>query len=104
MLLSEVDDHRAQIHGITTLAENDLSSFAASILNESPERVAAQLRAATPAVIAQYGEVAAVSGALFYETSRPTPGFTADLVGASLGDQLASALGWASSRLAHSLR
>lgn len=95
MLLSEVDDHRAQIHGITTLAENDLSSFATSILNEPPERVAMQLRAAAPAVISTYGEVAAVSGALFYETNRPKPGFTADLVGASIGDELTGALGWA---------
>lgn len=95
MLLSQVDDHRAQINGITTLAENDLTSYASTLMNEPPERVAAQLRAAGGAVIDQYGQVAAVSGALFYETQRPTPGFTADLVTPTIGDDVAAALGWA---------
>lgn len=95
MLLSAVDDHRAQIHGVTTLAEADIAGYASSILNEPSANVAAQLRVAAPAVISTYGEVAAVSGALFYETNRPKPGFTADLVGASIGEQLTAELGWA---------
>jgi hypothetical protein len=99
MLLSAVDEHRAQINGITTIAENDIASYAGTILNEAPEQVAAQLRIATPAVIQRYGDVAAVSGALFYETNRPAPGFTADITRAPLGDQLLGALGWAFSPL-----
>lgn len=95
MLLEQVSEHRATIEGITTLAQNDIGSYAQSILNESPERVAVQLRAATPAVISQYGEVAAVAGALFYETNRPAPGFTADLAPAPVGQKVASSLGWA---------
>jgi hypothetical protein len=95
MLLSEVDDHRALIHGITTLAETDLTSYAVTLMDESPDRVAAQLRAASGAVISSYGQVAATSGALFYETNRPAPGFTADLVAPTIGDDVASALGWA---------
>ncbi len=95
MLLSDVDEHRGLINGVTSLAEADLTGYARSILDESPERVAAQVRPAASAVIAQYGDVAAVSGALFYETNRPQPGYTAPLVGASIGEELAASLGWA---------
>lgn len=95
MLLSAVDDHRAQINGITTLAENDLTSYASTLLSEEPARVAAQLRPAASAVVSQWGDVAAVSGALWYETERPAVGFTAPLAAPTLGDELAGALGWA---------
>lgn len=95
MLLEQVSEHRDTVAGIATLAQNDLGAYAQSILNESPERVAAQLRAATPAVVGTYGEAAAVAGALFYETNRPKPGFTADLAVAPVGDRVQSALGWA---------
>lgn len=95
MLLQAVDDHRAQIAGVAELAQNDIGSYATSIIGEDPARVAVQLRAATPAVINQYGEIAGVSGALFYETQRPTPGFTADLVTVPNSQKVTSALGWA---------
>ena len=95
MLLADVDEHRALINGVTTLAVDDITAYTSSILTESPERVAAQVRPAAAAVVTQYGDVAAVTGALFYETSRPAPGYTAPLVGASIGEQLTSALGWA---------
>ena len=95
MLLSDVDEHRGLINGVTSLAEADLTGYTRSILDESPERVAAQVRPAASAVIAQYGDVAAVSGALFYETNRPQPGYTAPLVGASIGEELVASLGWA---------
>lgn len=101
MLLQQVDGHRAQIAGITTLAENDISGYAASILTESPDRVAAQLRAATPAVIETYGGVAATAGALFYETNRPVPGFTTDLAPSPIIEQVAGAIGWAFAPLFH---
>lgn len=94
MLLSQVNEHRDTVTGIATLAQNDLVGYASSILNEPPERVAVQMRAATPAVITQYGEAAATAGALFYETNRPQPGFTAELATPSIGDQLAKDLGW----------
>lgn len=95
MLLQAVDEHRTQVAGITTLAQNDIGSYASSIIGEDPARVAVQLRAAAPAVINQYGEVAAVAGALFYETQRPGPGFTADLATAPIAKKITSALGWA---------
>lgn len=95
MLLQAVDEHRDQVAGIASLAQNDLESYASSIIGEDPARVAVQLRAAAPAVISQYGEVAAVAGALFYETNRPLPGFTADLAAAPVGRRVQSALGWA---------
>lgn len=95
MLLSAVDDHRAQINGITTLAERDITGYASTLLNESPDAVAAQLRPAAKAVVSRWGDVAAVSGALWYETERPAAGFTAPLAAPSLGDELAGALGWA---------
>ena len=95
MLLSDVDAHRGLINGITTVAEGDITAYASSILDESPGRVAVQVRAAVPAVVSQYGDAAAVAGALFYETHRPKPGLTADLVTPSIGESLTSALGWA---------
>ncbi|MEO2134613.1 hypothetical protein [Microbacterium sp.] len=95
MLLSDVDAHRGLINGITTVAENDITAYASSILDEAPERVAAQLRAAVPAVVSQYGDAAALGGALFYETHRPKPGLVADLAAPSIGETLTGALGWA---------
>lgn len=95
MLLAQVDEHRDTVSGIASLAQADIGSFAASIVNESPERVAAQLRAAAPAVVSTYGGAAAVAGALFYETNRPRPGFTAPLAEPSIGDALMGELGWA---------
>jgi hypothetical protein len=95
MLLQEVDEHRTLINGITSLAEADITSYASTVIGEAPERAAAQLRVAGGAVISQYGELAAVSGALFYENARPKPGFTADLAPVAVGDQVAGALGWA---------
>lgn len=95
MLLSEVDDHRVLIDGITSAAAVDLSGYTESILDESPARVSAQVRVAAPAVVATYGEAAAVAGATFYEMHRPEPGFTAPMVGASIGDRLVRSLGWA---------
>lgn len=95
MLLQEVDEHRTLIGGITTLAEADITSYAGTVITDAPERAAAQLRVAGGAVITQYGEIAAVSGALFYENARPKPGFTADLAPVAIGDQVAGALGWA---------
>ena len=95
MLLADVDEHRTLITGVTNLAETDRTGYVTSIIGESPEKVAAQVRPAATAVISQYGEVAAVSGALFYETNRPQPGYAAPLVGASIGEELVAALGWA---------
>ncbi|WP_308491033.1 VG15 protein [Microbacterium terrisoli] len=95
MLLSEVDAHRDDVAAITTTAASDLTTYGNTILNEAPEKVAGQLRAASTAVISTYGETAAVTGALFYETQRPKPGFTAQLATPSLGETLSSELGWA---------
>jgi len=95
MLLSSVDDHRALINGVTSLAEADITAYAASVIGDAPDAVAAQLRPAAMSVVSQYGAVAGVSGALWYETERPKPGFTADPVFPSVGEELASALGWA---------
>ena len=95
MLLSDVDEHRALINGVTTLAENDLTSYVSSILGEAPEKVATLVRPAASEVVSQYGDVAAVSGALFYETNRPVSGYSVPLVGASIGEDLVSSLGWA---------
>ena len=95
MLLSDVDAHRALINGITTVAESDITDYASSIVDEAPERVAAQVRTAVPAVVSQYGDAAAVAGALFYETHRPKTGLTAELATPTIGDSVATALGWA---------
>lgn len=93
MLLSEVDQHRSDVDAVTLLATRDLSSYAATVLDESPVKAAGQLRAAAGAVITTYGETAAVVGALFYETARPIPGFTATLVTPTIG--MDSEIGWA---------
>lgn len=94
MLLQDVEQHRQLISGVTGLAEADITSYAATVINDSPAQAAGQLRVAGGAVIAQYGEIAAVSGALFYENARPKPGYTAPLV-VSTGEEIAGALGWA---------
>ena len=95
MDLAAVDAHRGEINAVTALAQQDLGSYTQSILNEPPERVAAQLRVATPAVAETYGGVAATSGALFYETQRPRPGWSGRLASPTIADTIASQLGWA---------
>ena len=96
MDLAQIEQRAATLDNITTAATNDLVSYASTILDESPPRVAAQLRVATPAVIASYGEVAGVAAADWYETVRPVPGFRATVAApTSLIDDTASMLGWA---------
>ena len=94
MLLQEVDNLRSDLTAATTLASEDAAAYARSILDEPPERVAAQMREAVPALVESYGGVAAEAGALFYETQRPTyrPAQVAPL---SIGDALATDLGFA---------
>ncbi|MCW4458179.1 hypothetical protein [Microbacterium sp. MPKO10] len=77
------------------MAQNDIGSYAQSIADEDPAKVAGQLREATPAVVATYGDVAATSGALFYENNRPKPGYNARLATPSIGEALTGELGWA---------
>lgn len=95
MLLSQVDEHRAELNGVTTLAAADLASYASTVIDESPPRAAAQLRTAATAVVNTYGDIAGTAGALFYETTRPQPGFTATPAKPSIGEKLSAELGWA---------
>lgn len=94
MLLSDVDQLRAELTRATDMASEDASAYARQVVDESPERAAAQLKEAVPSLVAVYGGVAAESAALFYETQRPSfrPARIAPL---SIGDELAQSLGWA---------
>jgi len=94
MLLSDVDQLRAELTRASSMAVEDASAYARQVVDESPERAAAQLREAVPSLVTVYGGVAAESAALFYETQRPSfrPAQIAPL---SIGDELAQSLGWA---------
>lgn len=94
MQMQDVDRLRQELTAATTLASEDATAYARQIVDESPERVAAQLKEAVPSLVESYGGVAAESGALFYETQRPTyrPATIAPL---SIGDALIHDLGWA---------
>ena len=94
MLLSEVDELRGQLTSATTLASEDAAAYARSIADESPEKVAAQIKEAVPALVESYGGVAAEAGALFYETQRPTYR-PAEIAPPSIGDVLMHDLGYA---------
>ena len=95
MLLSDVDEHRALLTEIGQRAVTDITSYASTLASESSESVAAQVREAAPATIELYGPVAGESAALFYETQRPHPGFSAAVAPPSIGQQLTSDLSWA---------
>lgn len=95
MELSQLQQRQASLDDVTAAATADLSGFYQSIAGESPDRVAAQLRAATPAVINQYGEVAGTMAADWYEQTRPKPGFLAQTATPSLADSMPGMLGWA---------
>lgn len=94
MRLQDVDQLRQELTAATSLAVEDASAYARQVVDESPERAAAQVKDAVPALVGVYGGVAAESAALFYETQRPSfrPARIAPL---SIGDALAHDLGWA---------
>lgn len=87
-----MNQHRAQLTQITGLAVSDATVYARSIADESPERIAAQVREASTAIVGAYSPVAAEGAALFYETQRPEPG-RARLASPSIGGALAADLG-----------
>lgn len=95
MLLAEVQEHRQQLMQVTGLAVADATAYASSIVDESPERFSGEMREAAASIVATYGAVAAEGAALFYETQRPQPGFSARVAEPSLGEVLAGELGWA---------
>ncbi len=96
MDLAQIEVRAATLENITTAATNDIVSYASTILNESPPKVAAQMRVAVPAVVGTYGEIASVAAADWYETVRPVAGFRAvTATPTSLSDDLTSTLGWA---------
>jgi len=92
--MQDVDQLRQELTAATTLASEDASAYARQIVYESPERVAAQLKEAVPSLVESYGGVAAESGALFYETQRPSYR-PAVIAPPSIGDVLVHDLGWA---------
>lgn len=94
MLLSDVDQLRAELTRTSDMASEDASAYARQVADESPERAAAQLREAVPSLVTVYGGVAAESAALFYETQRPSfrP---ARIAPPSIGEALMDDLGWA---------
>lgn len=92
--MQDVDRLRQELTAATTLASEDASAYARQIVDESPERVAAQLKEAVPSLVESYGGVAAESGALFYETQRPSYR-PAVIAPPSIGDVLVHDLGWA---------
>lgn len=95
MDLQTVDAHRGEVNAITTLAQDDLRAYATTIAQESPVRVAEQLREVTPAVIETYGDVSATSGALFYENNRPVAGYAATLATPALAPEIGAMVGFA---------
>lgn len=92
--MQDVDRLRQELTAATTLASEDASAYARQIVDEAPERVAAQLKEAVPSLVESYGGVAAESGALFYETQRPSYR-PAVIAPPSIGDVLVHDLGWA---------
>jgi hypothetical protein len=72
MLLSQVESRRTALTDVTVLAAADLESYWSTIVDESPQRVAAGLREATPQVVAAYGDVAGEMAADWYATARPS--------------------------------
>lgn len=96
MDLAQLDQRANTLDAITTLATADVANYYATIKNETPARVAAQLRDAVPAVVNTYGETAGVAAADWYEQVRPIGGFNAAVVTPSkLKGQTESMLGWA---------
>ena len=94
MELQAVDQLRTELTAATTLAAESAAAYAEQVVNEAPEQVAAQLREAVPQLVTEYSAVAAESGALFYETQRPTYA-PARIAAPSIGDALAADLSWA---------
>lgn len=92
---SQLDARRAGLFDTTTTATADLVGYYQTIQNESPDAVAAQLRAAAPAVVAEYGEIAGTMAADWYEQTRPVTGFLATTATPSIADALPGMLGWA---------
>lgn len=92
---SQLDARRAGLFDTTTTATADLVGYYQTIQNESPDAVAAQLRAAAPAVVGEYGEIAGTMAADWYEQTRPVAGFGAITANPSIADALPGMLGWA---------
>lgn len=96
MDLAQLDQRANTLDSITTLATADVAGYFATIQNEAPPRIAAQLRAVVPAVVNSYGETAGVAAADWYETVRPAAGFNATVVTPTkIAQQTDSMLGWA---------
>lgn len=95
MELAQLDARRASLLDTTDAAGADLASYYLTIQDESPDAVAAQLRAAAPAVVSTYGEVAGTMAADWYEQTRPTGGFLALTADPPIADALPGMLGWA---------
>lgn len=85
---------RTQLTQVTALASEDAAAYSRQVSGERPDRAAAQIREAVPALVGVYGGMAAEVGALFYENQRPSrrPARVAPL---SIGEALADDLGWA---------
>ena len=95
MRLLEVDQHRRQLSLLMGRASSDATAYAKTIVNESPEQVAAQTREMAVAVVGAWAGVAAEGAALFYEAQRPRPGAPVRIAPPSVGERLAGDLGYA---------
>lgn len=85
--------------GIAALVERDLLAFLASVDLARPARVADELFEFVPALIAQYGDIAATMAAEWYDEMRAAEGvpgrFRASPAGLALPDQVNGRLGYA---------
>lgn len=85
--------------GIAGLVERDLMAFLASVDLAQPERVTAELFEFVPALVAQYGDIAATMAAEWYDELRAAEGvsgrFRATPAGLALPDQVNGRLGYA---------
>lgn len=95
MELAQLQFRQTSLDSVTAAATGDLAGYYQTIADESPERVAAQLRATTPAVVGQYGEIAGTMAADWYEQTRPAPGFLAQTASPSIAESTSGMLGWA---------
>ena len=69
---AQLDERARNLDAVVATALGDLRGWYETILEDSPERVAAGFRDALPATVVAYGDVAATLAADWYATARPT--------------------------------
>jgi len=90
-----VEQLRQQQAALSEVVKSDAAVYARSVSDQSPERFAKDVRAASADLVRTYGPVSAEASALFYETQRPSPGGRVVMAPTVLGETWAADLAWA---------